>query len=787
VLQAVSHPANREEAALKLGHDGWRSVTGGALGRLPSRPALVALPGLALMLAGLVLLLAPSVGGAQAPACAAGPERSGALIEGTPCADVIVAPLGVETVLGGGGGDTIYVTPAARAVEGGEGDDTIVGEIPVSVNRAAATVPLPPSAVPGAIFAGGSGDDLIYATDFVIEINGGDGDDELWAESPRSLIGTPAAPPAPPAPIPPTPRAGSATASQASAVCAPDVPGGPFYCGTGNQIFDGEEGADIVFGERGNDTLRGGDGNDLLYGGIGDDVLRGEADNDLVSGGFGFDDVHGQTENDLVRGDGSGDAALQGGVGTDTLSFSTGVTPGFDANPGGFFTDSAEKGVWVELGSTVETRFARNGEARYGGGTEPPGTATVAGPIAAGFENVIGTPFDDYIVGSDGANTIYAGGGADVVLGGDGSDTLYGGAAGDRLDGGPDGGDPSGNALDGGPGSDYCVNPTTASCERSPANDPDGGLVLRDQAKISVGFMHESPVSIAPGASFSQLYLSGSSDRDNVTVAYQAGTPDTVTFDANGALSFDTTPDATTAGCTYAEDSVTCTLPAPLDAIVIAGMAADDVLTANGFPTTASVVVLGGEGGDRVSDVGDASEDVLVDGTGSGNDQLDGGGRSDAVLNNEGTDTLSGGSHPDLVLSASICGADSLGGGEGDDNASWARLEGTGVAARLDTGTAISTTSTCDIGADQLTQIEDLEGSNTADSLTGDGGGNDLLGRAGADLFFGLGGIDRLNARSSDADQMIDCGPPKKDVAFVDPLPLDPASAIKACESVQRA
>ena len=50
----------------------------------------------------------------------------------------------------------------------------------------------------------------------------------------------------------------------------------------------------------------------------------------------------------------------------------------------------------------------------------------------------------------------------------------------------------------------------------------------------------------------------------------------------------------------------------PLDSILLAGMAGDDTITANGFPDGTSVVELGGDGADTLT--GGTSEDVLVDG-----------------------------------------------------------------------------------------------------------------------------------------------------------------------------
>lgn len=175
----------------------------------------------------------------------------------------------------------------------------------------------------------------------------------------------------------------------------------PCHLGVGSQTIEGGEGNDIIYGDRGNDILRGNGGNDRLYGGIGDDRLEGGPGNDWLSGGFGADTLDGGEGGDYVRGDGTVDHIFDTGItGTDTLSFATGVTPGFTAasNPTGaanFPGLEGERGIYLEIGEprAGEIGFhAIDGEPSNGGGNDEvqPGA----------FERIIGTPFSDYIVGT---------------------------------------------------------------------------------------------------------------------------------------------------------------------------------------------------------------------------------------------------------------------------------------------------------------------------------------------------------------------------------------------------
>lgn len=626
------------------------------MGRIPARliPLLILL----------ACLLAPgnalAASAPPAPTCAEGPVRVGDTIEGTPCADYIVAP------------------PAVTAVYGGAGGDTIVGSLSTSAS--------------GSCEAG----------------------------------------------------------------CHLEV---------GSQTFEGGSGSDVVFGDRGNDTLRGNGGADRLYGGIGDDVLEGGEGNDLLSGGFGADKIDGQGGDDYVRGDGTIDHIFDTGGGNDTLSFSTGITPGFGtgipAGAEGFPETSEERGVYLNLG--VDGENANDGIAASGGGVDEvqPGS----------FERIIGTPFSDYIVGSSADEKIYGGGGADVIQGEGGNDTLNGGADGDYLNGGPN---PGTNTIEGDE-FDNCVNPTSASCAGSAAK-----VDRRETSKVSVG-------ETTGSAGSTQVYLVGSGGKDSISATYN-GSSVSVSLSTG---SFDESK-KDEGGCSVATTTATCNLPTPLDSILLAGLGGNDTIAANGFPDGASVVEIGGPGEDHLS--GGASEDVLVDGADASRDFLAAGAGDDALIHNDGADSLDGGEGSDLFLSVSICDGETIDGGAerpggGDrDNASWARLGGSGVDARIDQGRVGEVgpggEPSCASGSDDtLIGIEDLEGSNQDDVLYGDSRNNQLLGHKGQDTFYALGGQDSILANSGTRDLVINCGT-ELDQAILDFASVGDPTPIE-CESVR--
>jgi Ca2+-binding RTX toxin-like protein len=594
----------------------------------------------------------------------------------------------------------------------------------------------------GETIVGTACDDVIFAPPGVEAVEGGGGDDTIVA-----------------API------------SASAPCPEGC-----HLGIGSQTFEGGPGDDVVYGERGNDRLFGGEGNDQLFGGIGDDLLKGGPGNDRLSGGFGADSLDGEAGDDYVRGDATQDTILDtGSGGNDTLSYSTGVTPGFPNNQA--YPDfslvpnlppaGGERGVYLDLDGDL----GDDGVAPFGGGVD-----AVEG---GAFETVIGTPYSDYIVGSETGETIYGGGGGDVILGNGGNDDLHGGADGDDLDGG--GG--SANTVDGGPGSDHCEGATTETACESTVNN--GGVVPRDASKISAGLL-------APGAGgYAQLYLSASNAVDKVTVSYAPGPTASVTFQlGSGSAPFDTGA-AAASGCEPPSGStLVCPLDRPLDSLVVAGMGGDDTLQASGFPASVSVIVSGGEGSDTLTG-GDQTEDVLVDGPGSGDDTLDALGGDDALLNNEGADRLFGGVGNDLFLSNSTCDGDLIDGGDGSerDNASWAKFK-SGVGANLGSGLAGEPTAggapKCAGGTlDSLQGIEDLEGTSSGDVFYGGPGNNQLLGWAGADTYSSGAGSDVILANSGDKDTAIECGD-DVDTALIDRAPIGDVAA-PDCENVQEA
>ncbi len=164
----------------------------------------------------------------------------------------------------------------------------------------------------------------------------------------------------------------------------------------------------LMYGNGGNDTLIGGPLNDSLFGGSGDDTLIGGPGNDL----------------------------LNGGAGEDTVDYST-----------------ANQGIKVNLNGTKIDGLAAHLATNDGYGNQD---------TLLGVDRVVGTKYNDVIIGDDKWSNVLNGGagndllkdlgGNDTLNGGAGNDTLNGGAGNDTLDGG------SGlNTLTGGSGADTFV------------------------------------------------------------------------------------------------------------------------------------------------------------------------------------------------------------------------------------------------------------------------------------------------------------------------------------------
>jgi Ca2+-binding RTX toxin-like protein len=188
-----------------------------------------------------------------------------------------------------------------------------------------------------------------------------------------------------------------------------------------NDMNGGLGGRDLLLGGGGEDLLLAG-GPSTLDGGPGQDLLAGRRDSDRLLGGPGDDALLGQDGNDVLRG-GAGEDLLSGEQDDDSIEGGPGVEDFSDY----LFSDG---GVRVDL--------ARGSAS--GAGTDR----------LVGVEGVLGSLYDDELVGNAAANSLFGYGGVDRVVGAAGADFLDGGGDGD--------------VLRPGTGADYCLQ-NISGCE----------------------------------------------------------------------------------------------------------------------------------------------------------------------------------------------------------------------------------------------------------------------------------------------------------------------------------
>lgn len=333
---------------------------------------------------------------AEGPAVETAPGVTSSAAGAVAAASVILGDSGNETLDGGAGGDAIFAGGGDDLVIGGrdslasrdinntidvedlddqtesdDGNDTLYGGAGDDVILGGQG---------DDILDGGSGDDTMSGQAGVDVFRGGAGVDtvDYGKESPFQLLVNLA-----------TNDASGGTAS-----------GDTFYSienliGSDDRIdrFIGTSAANHFWGRGGGDYFSGGGGDDVLDGGADGDIIYGEAGDDTVIGGSGQD-------------------YLDGGSGIDMVVFA-----------------GSSDGVTIDLAE---------GTARGGDGDGPVQIvgrgAAIRHDFVVGFENAVGSSFDDRLVGTDGANVLQGSAGDDTLTGGGGKDRLNGGAGSDTAD-----------------------------------------------------------------------------------------------------------------------------------------------------------------------------------------------------------------------------------------------------------------------------------------------------------------------------------------------------------------
>ncbi|HEX6229142.1 MAG TPA: calcium-binding protein [Solirubrobacterales bacterium] len=456
--------------------------------------------------------------------------------------------------------------------------------------------------------------------------------------------------------------------------------------GLGSDDLRGGRGDDTIYSERGNDGIRGGPGNDRLYGGHGDDQILGGAGQDFIHGGLGIDFLKGGRGNDTIDG-GYGWDVMDGGPGEDTASFASAAR---SKRRGG--------GVRVSLRTGRATGDGRDRLRR--------------------FQQVVGSAFDDVLIGGRRRAGLYGGPGRDTLIGG-GRNELHGGSGSDR-------------------------------CRGAPRRSRTGcGRQRMPKAPVHIHFDTDVP---DPGAA--GVLVATGRRNDDVSLAFdpEAGLLSIV---AGSGI-------AIHGNCrrpgTALSEAVCPVGEAPRWVTVDLGPGNDRFRGIGSLRGAGEVRVAGGRGDDLLRG---GDEDSLLEG-GPGSDRIHGGGGQDALVAGHpgGPNFLYGGPGGNLLAAGPPCAGGRVVGGSGPDNVSFAELpiqRGT-LDASLRRGNAYVRGVRGCRPVRFAGEIENLEGSFGSDILEGDAGPNNLLGQPGRDRFFSGGGEDTIDARDGERDLIIDCG-----------------------------
>ena len=629
----------------------------------------------------------------------------------------------IENLTGGVGNDALTGSAAANVLRGGAGDDVLAGlggadtidggsgnntadygasGSAVYVDLASFAIATPAGSVTGAMARGGDAegdvlsniqnvigsayDDILAASSTGGKLSGGAGDDDLVANAGADRF-----------------DGGAGTGDVVNYVMSNTAVTVNLTTGLGSGGF--AEGDTYV-------AVEG------VYGSTADDLLIGDSGANLIKGNGG---------NDVIEGKGGADR-LEGGAGTDTASYA-----------------GSNAGVTVDLALATAQQSA--GDA--------------SGDILSEFENVLGSALNDTLTGDANANVLTGGAGNDVLQGGGGADTLDGGA----------GADTASYAAS----SDAVTVDLRVTTAQTSTGDASGDLLVEIEnltgsafGDVLIGDAGDNALAGGDGDDM----LDGLEGAD--TIDGGAGI-DTVSYaGSQGAVAVNLTTNVNTGGDAGGD------LLSNVENVT--GSAFDDVLTGDAVANT----LLGGDGDDVLA--GMAGADVIDGGAGNNtadysasgagvavninaswvgsppvstgpaltvnpNSGVGGDAEGDTLTNirnvigsafndylyaNDTGGRLDAGVGDDYLVAGS--GADNLVGGAGSDTVSYGRSNAA-VTINLATGAVSGGFAAGDV----LTGIENVNGSNLNDVLTGDANANTIKGSTGNDIIDGGAGNDALD------------------------------------------
>ncbi|MES3025321.1 MAG: calcium-binding protein, partial [Pseudomonadota bacterium] len=470
----------------------------------------------------------------------------------------------------------------------------------------------------------------------------------------------------------------------------------------GNDTLDGLDGNDILNGDQGSDSLSGGNGDDVIFGGAGDDAAVGGAGNDMLFGGSGADTLDGGEGADRMHADGADDVIGASGAGA---------------------AGSVEV---LNGGAGNDLLVAGAGDAALNGQAD---NDTLIG--GAGDDTLDGGEGADLLGGQGGDDVLDGGAGADGMSGGDGADTYFVDEAGDFVVEGD------------GAGSGQADHVNSYLAEYTLGANVENGRILSAAAANLAG--NELDNILYAGSGDNVLAGAGGTD----TVSYAHGGAGVV-VDLNitgGQGTWGSGVDALSGIENLVGTAFADTLGGDSGANVLAGGAGDDVLDGG----AGDDAMLGGDGADTYH-VRQAGDTVVE--TNTANSAAE----TDLVFSHLGFYALAENVENGRIVSASGAsitgnaldntlyagiGNNQLDGGAGNDTVSYLHATSSaGVAVSLALAGAQATGSS---GSDTLSNVENLVGTDYADTLTGNAGANALTGGLGNDVLDGGSGADTMS------------------------------------------